>query len=89
MEKYCKSCLNAQTPLCKECTYIEHSKGVSDPSMYCGYDTTITEEVSMREIAAIIEFRANNNLPIPLRYVIKYNKILEDRYGKTENISAL
>jgi hypothetical protein len=57
--------------------------------MYCGYDTTITDEVAMREIAAIIEFRTNNNLPIPLRYVIKYNKILEARYGKTENISTL
>lgn len=87
--EHCKSCLNAQTPLCKECTYIENSKGVSDPSMYCAYDTTINEEVAMREIAAIIELRAKNNLPIPIRYVMKYNKILEARYGKTENIPAL
>ena len=91
LKEYCKSCTNADTHICKTCTYVETAKGIiNPPTEYCWYDVRVLDEIHIRDLAAMIENRTSNNLPIPLRYVIKYNTLLEERYnGETENISAL
>ena len=45
------------------------------------YDVRVLDEIHIRDLAAMIENRTKNNLPIPLRYVIKYNTLLEERYN--------
>lgn len=89
MSKHCESCLNAKTPICKDCIYAETVKGESRPTEYCWYDTMILEEMAITDLASMIDNRTKNHLPIPVKFVLKYNKLLEARYGKTENISTL
>jgi hypothetical protein len=83
MTKHCESCTNANTPICENCTFVENSKGIETPSEYIGYDPSTADEVCIGDLAALIEHRIINHLPIQVRYVIKYNKLLETRYGKT------
>lgn len=89
MSKHCETCLNAKTPICKDCTYVETVKGESRPTNYCWYDTTILDEMAITDLASLIENRTKNHLPIPVKYVLKYNELLEARYGTKEDISAL
>lgn len=89
MTKYCETCTNANTPICEECSYVEHSKGRSKPTEYCGYDLDNADEICIGDLAALIENRVKHQHPIQLRYVMKYNKLLEERHGKKENIPAL
>ena len=83
MTKHCETCTNANTPICENCTFIENSKGIDTPSEYIGYDPSIADEVCIGDLASLIEHRITNHLPIQVRYVIKYNKLLEARYGQT------
>lgn len=88
MEK-CKSCTNIDTPICDGCSFIETAKGQTTPSRYCGYDTSDADGIILEDLAAMIESRAKHNRPIPVRYVTKYNRLLEvKKNGKKENISA-
>ena len=89
MSNYCESCTNANTPICEHCTYIETSKAILTPSQYCGYDLENANDVCIKDLAALIENRIKNNYPIQLRYVMKYNKLLEERNsGKKKDIHA-
>lgn len=88
-DKNCSNCTNKDTPICNECKVVESAHGRSVPSMYCGYSSAEANEVIIGDLAAMIMSRAKNNIPIHIRYVIRYNKLLEDQInGKKENISA-
>lgn len=88
MSKHCENCANAATPLCETCSFIESVKGESTPTNYCGYDQNSTD-INICDLAALIETRIKHNYPIQLRYVIRYNKLLEaNKNGKKENIST-
>ena len=64
MTKHCETCTNANTPICENCTFIENSKGIDTPSEYVGYDPSIADEVCIGDLAALIEHRITNHLPI-------------------------
>jgi hypothetical protein len=88
MEK-CKSCTNIDTPICDGCSFIETAKGQTTPTRYCGYDIAASDEIILEDLTAMIENRVKYNRPIPVRYVIKYNRLLEVKNnGKKENIST-
>lgn len=85
----CISCTNVDTPICDNCVTVESRNEESTPSRYCGYDLEAANEIVCEDLAAMIESRAKHNRPIPVRYVTKYNRLLEVKNnGKKENISA-
>lgn len=85
----CNQCTNKGTSICDTCTFIESVRGESTPTKFCGYDPETVTEIQLEDLTALIASRAENRRPIQLSYVIKYNKLLEDKYnGKKENISA-
>jgi hypothetical protein len=87
--KMCKSCTNIDTPICDACVTVHTAKGARTPSKYCGYVTDDADQIIIEDLAAMIESRIKHNRPIPIRYVIKYNRLQEvRRNGKKENISA-
>ena len=88
MSKHCDSCTNISTSICKACTYISTAKGDTTPTEYCGYDPSLSETIRIEDLAAVISHRVDQRVPIQLRYVIQYNKLLEEQYGKKENIST-
>ena len=86
----CISCTNVDTPICEDCFTVESRNEESTPSRYCGYDLDAADEIVCADISAMIESRIRHNRPIPIRYVMKYNRLLEvKRNGKKEDISAL
>lgn len=86
----CISCTNVDTPICDNCIVVESRGEESTPTRYCGYDLDAADEIVCEDIAAMIESRIRHNRAIPIRYVIKYNRLMEvKRDGKKEDISAL
>ena len=89
MSKECNACMNSGTPICETCVVVETAKGDRPPSMYCGYDIKTADEILKEDLAAMIKSRAKNGRPIPIRYVIKYNKLLEvSQNGKKKDLPA-
>ena len=80
-KEWCKNCTNAKTPICNICNHIITVKGEEKaPSYYVGIDEIYLppREAHRNDLAAIIEYRAKRMQPIPLHFVIDYNKLLED-----------
>ena len=78
---YCKSCTNAKTELCTLCKTVTTVKGEEQrPSYYVGINEIFLppREAHRNDLAAIIEYRARRHQPIPLHFVMDYNKLLED-----------
>lgn len=87
VKDYCKECANASTPICNSCTYIENSKGVSEPTEFVGVLdlNEITKSSTKRhDLAALISHRIDYGCLVPLRWVMEYNKLLEDEYNYGE-----
>lgn len=78
---YCRSCTNVKTELCQLCKQITTVKGEEQtPSYYVGIDEILLppKVARVNDLAAIIEARAKRQQPIPLYFVMDYNKLLEE-----------
>lgn len=89
MQDYCKKCTNAKTPLCGLCASVETCRGdVKKPTYYVGVDELYLPPINAKinDLSAIFEARAKRQQPIPIQWVLEYNKLLEVAYGKKENL---
>ena len=80
-KNWCENCTNKNTPLCTLCKSVTTVTGEEKkPSYHVGYDEILLphREAHINDLSAIIEYRAKRQQPIPIRYVIDYNKLLED-----------
>lgn len=85
----CNHCVNRCTGICETCTYIESAKGDSIPTAYCGMDDYTASLVMLEDLKALIQNRIEHCRLIDLRFVIEYNKRMEDKiYGKKTDIST-
>ena len=87
MIKYCENCLNADTSACKECTYIENAHGTTQPTLFIG--SLNQDELrfnALQDLEAMICSRVERSQPIPVKWVVKYNKLWRDIYGRQEEI---
>ena len=81
--KHCKMCTNAGTAYCKECMVIENSKGESDPSNFvCGWgnDPRFLRKLRISDLAELITYRIARNHAVPLKWLVEYNKLIEEEY---------
>lgn len=86
---YCKSCTNAKTALCGLCASVETCTGTEKkPSYYVGIDEIFLppQVAKINDLAAIFEARARRQQPIPIHWVLEYNKLLEVVYGQEESV---
>lgn len=80
MPDFCKTCTNARTPLCGLCCSTATVKGEEKtPTYYVGIDEVLLPpgQAKINDLAAIIEYRAKRQQPIPIYWVLEYNKLLE------------
>ncbi len=75
---YCKTCLNAKTPICEYCRVVKTPSGKKNtPSQYVGYNEVVpSREVKIKDVAALIKSRLSRRLPIPVEWILEYNKEL-------------
>lgn len=81
--KYCSACVNANTPMCNSCSFIEYAKeGESIPSQFAGDladQHEANNEKTIADLGALITSRIERKLSIPLTWVIKYNALMTKR----------
>lgn len=87
----CNQCTNKGTSICETCTFIVSASGeITTPTKFCGYEPETVSDIQLEDLTALIKTRAENRRPIQLSYIIKYNKLLEDKFnGQKKDISAL
>lgn len=77
--KNCTTCLNSHTPICDTCKQTEYQDRIIARSHWEGDELTEVDTLSFEDVSAIIRVRAEANKPIPIHFVIKYNRyLLED-----------
>lgn len=78
MDKYCVRCLNKKTAICEACKTVERTDGTVDvPTMYDGIPENIElQTLELSDLSALIERRAVSEYPIPVEWVLRYNKLL-------------
>ena len=88
MDQKCTDCVNVLTPICNGCRTTEKANGIVTKSAFCRDDKSLPALIS--DLAAVIENRAKERLPLSIRIVLKYNDLLQENYndGKKENIST-
>ena len=82
--KYCSTCVNADTPLCNSCNFIEYANngGESVPTQFIGDladQHEANREKTIADLGALITSRIERNIYIPLTWVIKYNALIAKR----------
>jgi hypothetical protein len=91
-EYKCAECANGGTPICERCVYITRPDGSTTKPTYFiklrpaeltedmseeeKLEAGVTEEgdLAVRMIACLV-----SEVPIPLKYVMRYNKIMADK----------
>jgi hypothetical protein len=95
----CKGCANAATPICQVCRYVEKPGGeITKPTMYLPlgeteepFDAEKRKRAGIseaRDLAVVIGAHALAGEPIPLRYVMRYNKIVADKEAEDSTRAA-
>ena len=84
--EYCKICLNADTPICKECVYTETVRGITRPTLFNGNHPDEVKYIAFDDLKTLINSRVERNQPIPIKWIVKYNSLWRDLYGWTEEI---
>lgn len=77
--EYCKICLNAKTPICAYCRTVETPSGKKNkPTQFVGYTEIMFPErnTKIKDVSALIESRLSRGAPIPVEWIIEYNKLL-------------
>ena len=80
MSQYeCSNCTNRQTPLCKQCIFINKPSGAEDkPSLYTPLHPNIeSRDITAREsaIMAYLVEKLEQHLPLPIALVMIYNQL--------------
>lgn len=84
IKEYCKCCVNARTPLCDSCRYVECNGSITKrPTQFVGlrYDDRTKLRMRMRDLCVLIEGRAKREEFIPVQWVLEYNRLVEDDRG--------
>lgn len=84
--EYCKTCLNADTPICTECLYTENAQGITKPTLFNGIHPDEVKYTAFEDLKTLINARVERSQPIPMKWIVKYNSLWRDLYGRTEEI---
>lgn len=78
-ENHCINCLNAETPICDGCSFIQKPSGKkSKPTRYASTLGTNKENKRMAVLASSIAVRIQTGNPVPVRWLLEYNKLFTD-----------
>lgn len=82
-ENPCINCLNAGTPICDGCSFIQKPSGKkSKPTQYAGALGTNKDNKRMAALASSIALRIQTGNPVPVRWLLEYNKLVTDDGGE-------
>lgn len=78
-ENPCITCLNAETPICDVCSFIQKPSGKkSKPTNYAGGSGTNKNNQRMAVLASSIALRVQTGNPVPVRWLLEYNRLVTD-----------
>lgn len=76
-ENPCITCLNAETPICGGCSFIQKPSGKkSKPTNYAGGNNQNESNKRMAALASSIAVRIQMGNPVPVRWLMEYNGLV-------------
>lgn len=76
-ENPCITCLNAETPICDVCSFIQKPSGKkSKPTNYAGESGTNKDNKRIAALTSSITVRLQNGTPVPMRWLMEYNRLV-------------
>ena len=79
IREYCAECMNAGTPICEGCSFIQRPSGKSSaPTRHVGSRSAGVENQHAASLAARITRCLTTGAPIPVRWILQYNDLVTD-----------